>query len=81
MYIIRVEGIKMAQTQKSGSKKSKRPISKPSKKRYWVSRRLEHNKVKKMMKAYGMTEKQATDAWNKCRKHRVPDGFCTRRGA
>jgi hypothetical protein len=58
-----------------GGKKSKAPDNRPARKRYWLRRTLEMHKVKKMMRAYGLTEKQAIEAWRKVRKGRVPDMF------
>ncbi len=77
----------MAATQRAGGKKSKRSNKGMARKRYWLARHLEKTKVKKMMRAYGMSEHDAIEAWRvgreateehgamKPRRHRIPDGY------
>ena len=54
---------------------SKNTDKSPARKNYWSRRHLEDNKVKKMMKAYGLDLGAATRRWYGERKHRVPTGF------
>ncbi len=56
-------------------KKSKRPNKGPSRTRYWNGRHLERNKVRHMMKAYGLTKERATLRWNAERTGRIPTGY------
>ena len=55
-------------------KTSKRTDDRPARKRYWTRRTLEKRKIKRMMKAYGLTEAKAKARWCAERKGRVPDG-------
>lgn len=63
----------MAEGQRA-SKKSKRPDKRPAKIRYWMSRHLERNKVKNLMKS-GYTKAEALKYWHSVRKGRVKDNF------
>lgn len=43
----------------------------PARQRYWLSGRLEQNKVRSLMRHNGMTRQQATDYWRSVRMGRV----------
>ena len=47
----------------SRGKKGWRPDNRPARKRYWTRRTLEKRKVRRMMKAYGLTESKARERW------------------
>jgi hypothetical protein len=61
-------------------KKSKKPDKRPARLRYWLSRHLERNKVRRLMKYCGMTKQQALDYWNTHRQGRVKDGYIYKAG-
>jgi len=71
MNTVVVKPTKAARQQK---KKGKRPSKKPARARYWNGRHLEKNKIRHMMKAYGLTKEEARKRWNAERKTRVPTG-------
>ena len=52
------------------SKKSKRPDKRPAKIRYWMSKHLERNKVRNLMRHCGMTKAFATEFWQNARQNR-----------
>jgi hypothetical protein len=54
---------------------SKNTDKSPARKNYWSRRHLEDNKVKKMMKAFGLDKKQAKERWLAERKRRTPSLF------
>lgn len=66
--------------QKPG-KKSKRPDERPARIRYWLSRRLEKRKVKRIMKSHKdkngnpLSKFDATKLWREMRQGRVPKNF------
>ena len=52
------------------SKKSKRPDKRSAKIRYWMSKHLERNKVRNLMRHCGMTKEFATEFWQNARQNR-----------
>lgn len=67
--------IKPSKAVQQQKKKGKRPDKSPARKRYWNGRHLERNKIRHMMKAYGLTKDEAKKRWNAERKTRVPVGY------
>ncbi len=67
--------LKPTKTAKRQGKKGKPTDKRPARKRYWAGRHLEKNKVRRMMKAYGLTKKDAEKRWHAERKTRVPTGY------
>ncbi len=67
--------IKASKAATQQKKKGKRPDKRAARKRYWNGRHLEKNKVKAMMKAYGLSKKDAMKRWHAERTTRVPTGF------
>jgi hypothetical protein len=60
---------------RTGGKKSKAKDNRPARKRYWLKRTLEKNKIKNLMKYCKMSKEQAMKFWHSNRKGRVKDGF------
>ncbi len=67
--------LKPTKAAKRQGKKGKRKDGRPARKRYWAGRHLEKNKIRRMMKAYGLTKKDAEKRWHAERKTRVPAGY------
>ena len=67
--------LKPTKSAKRQGKKGKRKDARPARKRYWAGRHLEKNKVRHMMKAYGLTKKEAEKRWHAERQTRVPTGY------
>lgn len=60
---------------KRQGKRGKHTGGGPARKRYWASRHLERNKIRRMMKAYGLTQEEAKKRWHAERKTRTPTGY------
>jgi len=52
------------------SKKSKRPDKRPARTRYWMSKHLERNKVRNLIKHCNMDKAFATTFWQESRNYR-----------
>jgi len=64
----------MVKTSKGGktNRKHGRNARKPSTKKYWFLRILEHHKVRNLMRHNGMTRAVAQAHWRKVRRTRIP---------
>ena len=67
--------IKASKAVQQQKKKGKPPDRRPARKRYWNGRHLERNKIRHMMKAYGLTKKEAEERWHAERRTRCPSGY------
>jgi hypothetical protein len=56
-------------------KKGKAPDKRPARKKYWLSRALEKNKVKQIMRYSSMSYAAALEYWRTLRQKRIPAGF------
>jgi tRNA 2-selenouridine synthase SelU len=59
---------------RTGGKKSKSKDNRPARVRYWLSRTLEKNKIKHLMRN-GYTRANALEFWQNKRQGRLKDGF------
>ena len=67
--------IKATKMAKKQGKRGKQPDKRPARKRYWNARHLEKTKIRCMMKAYGLSKKDALRRWHAERKTLVPLGY------
>ncbi len=67
--------VKPTKAAKRQGKKGKKPDKRPARARYWNGRHLEKNKVRHIMKAYGLSKEDARKRWNAERKTRVPASY------
>ncbi len=53
------------------AKRSKKPDNRPARARYWSSHKLEHHKVRNLVRHNGMTEHEARLFWREVRTKRI----------